>query len=125
MEKTVVELFAGVGGFRIGLNHIKRENKSYSEENNFEFLWVNQWEPSTKTQEAFDCYKTHFGNEKNELINKGYAFKSCCVLIFFIGKIHNCNIVNFIRRKIRNNYILFWGFVSIFNNINKMASASS
>ena len=76
MEKTVVELFAGVGGFRIGLNHIKRENKSYSEENNFEFLWVNQWEPSTKTQEAFDCYKTHIEKKKNELINKDISLIS-------------------------------------------------
>ena len=28
MEKTVVELFAGVGGFRVGLNNITRINKN-------------------------------------------------------------------------------------------------
>lgn len=70
MKKTVVELFAGVGGFRVGLNHIKIENTNYSEKNNFKFLWANQREPSTKTQEAFDCYKAHFGNEENDLINE-------------------------------------------------------
>ena len=28
MEKTVIELFAGVGGFRVGLNNITRVSKS-------------------------------------------------------------------------------------------------
>ena len=23
-------------------------------------VWANQWEPSTKTQHAFDCYREHF-----------------------------------------------------------------
>jgi DNA (cytosine-5)-methyltransferase 1 len=46
----VVELFAGVGGFRVGL---ERTNK-------FEVIWGNQWEPSKKAQDAFDCYSYHF-----------------------------------------------------------------
>ena len=37
----VAELFAGVGGFRLGL-----------EKNNYEIVWSNQWEPSTKIQHA-------------------------------------------------------------------------
>lgn len=53
MDKGVVELFAGVGGFRIGLNKASPE---------FNFVWANQWEPSRKSQEAFKCYITHFGN---------------------------------------------------------------
>lgn len=53
MEKTVIELFAGVGGFRIGL-------ESASDE--FKTLWANQWEPSRVTQHAFDCYNNHFGH---------------------------------------------------------------
>ena len=48
----VVELFAGVGGFRIGL-----------ERSGWETVWANQWEPSTKKQHAFDCYVEHFGAE--------------------------------------------------------------
>ena len=48
----VVELFAGVGGFRLGL-----------EPHGFETVWANQWEPSTRTQHAFDCYVRHFGDD--------------------------------------------------------------
>ena len=65
MEKTVCELFAGVGGFRCGLNNIK-ESVVYSPENNakekWQTVWYNQWEPAEKsTQYAHDCYKYHFG----------------------------------------------------------------
>jgi DNA (cytosine-5)-methyltransferase 1 len=48
----VVELFAGVGGFRVGL---ERASKA------FNVVWSNQWEPSTKKQEASDIYVKHFG----------------------------------------------------------------
>ena len=48
----VVELFAGVGGFRIGL-----EGASDA----FETIWTNQWEPSTKHQDASLVYKARFG----------------------------------------------------------------
>ncbi len=64
MKKTVVELFAGVGGFRCGLNKVELTKNKVKEKGNWEFLWANQWEPSTKTQEAFDCYVKRFG-EKN------------------------------------------------------------
>ena len=61
MEKTLVELFAGVGGFRCGLNHVElRENKTV-EKGNWKCLWANQWEPATKSQEAYDCYVKRFG----------------------------------------------------------------
>ena len=65
VEKTVCELFAGVGGFRCGLNNIK-ESVVYSPENNakekWQTVWYNQWEPAEKsTQYAHDCYKYHFG----------------------------------------------------------------
>lgn len=65
MERTVCELFAGVGGFRCGLNNIN-ENVVYSPENNakekWKTMWYNQWEPAEKsTQYAHDCYKYHFG----------------------------------------------------------------
>ena len=56
MEPTnalrVVELFAGVGGFRIGL---ERSSPAY------QVVWSNQWEPSTKKQGASDIYVARFG----------------------------------------------------------------
>ena len=70
MDKTVVELFAGVGGFRCGLNHIKKFNetgKANEENGNWNFIWANQWEPSTKTQAAFDCYTVRFGESENHV----------------------------------------------------------
>lgn len=67
MEKTVVELFAGVGGFRCGLNNVKLVNGEVQEENNWNFVWVNQWEPSTKSQAAFDCYTERFGESENHV----------------------------------------------------------
>ncbi len=62
MKKTVIELFAGVGGFRVGLNNIKTFDKNGKAVENgpFTFVWANQWEPSTKTQHAFDCYNLRF-----------------------------------------------------------------
>ena len=62
MKKTVIELFAGVGGFRVGLNNITKIGKDGRaiEKGPWSFVWANQWEPSTKTQHAFDCYNTRF-----------------------------------------------------------------
>lgn len=58
----VVELFAGVGGFRIGL-----EGASDA----FETVWNNQWEPSTVHQDASLVYRARFGTKGhcNEDIN--------------------------------------------------------
>ena len=55
MELTVAELFAGVGGFRVGLNNIKSfdSNNRAIESGSWTFVWANQFEPSTKTQHAF------------------------------------------------------------------------
>ena len=62
MKKTVIELFAGVGGFRVGLNDITKIGKDGKavEKGPWSFVWANQWEPSTKAQHAFDCYNTRF-----------------------------------------------------------------
>lgn len=65
MKKTVCELFAGVGGFRCGLNNINK-NVKYSEKNiekeKWKTVWFSQWEPAEKTtQYAHDCYVYHFG----------------------------------------------------------------
>ena len=72
MEKTAIELFAGVGGFRVGLNHVTLDKDGNTiEQNNFKFLWANQWEPATRSQEAFECYKKRFskGNDDKEFSN--------------------------------------------------------
>ena len=71
MEKTVIELFAGVGGFRVGLNEIKEINSNGKalENNNFHFVWANQWEPSTKIQYAYNCYKQRFEDKSNSITN--------------------------------------------------------
>ena len=63
MEKTLVELFAGVGGFRCGLNHVELKNDKVVEKGNWKCLWANQWEPATKSQEAYDCYIKRFGSD--------------------------------------------------------------
>ena len=53
----VLELFAGVGGFRIGLENADKQL--------FKTKWANQWEPSRKSQDAFEVYDYHFPNSKN------------------------------------------------------------
>ena len=65
MEKTVCELFAGVGGFRCGLNHIKKtEDLKKPEE--WDTVWFSQWEPAEKnTQYAHSCYVYNFGDRKD------------------------------------------------------------
>lgn len=63
MEKTVIELFAGVGGFRCGLNKVKLADEIVHENGNWKFVWANQWEPATKSQEAYECYIKRFGKD--------------------------------------------------------------
>ena len=53
MEKKVVELFAGVGGFRLGLDRLN---------SGWETVWFSQWEPGKTKQWAHDCYEQHFGD---------------------------------------------------------------
>ncbi|MDO5848516.1 MAG: DNA (cytosine-5-)-methyltransferase [Methanobrevibacter sp.] len=67
MDKTVVELFAGVGGFRCGLNHVDLVDGQTVEDETWDFVWANQWEPSTKSQAAFDCYVKRFGESENHV----------------------------------------------------------
>ncbi len=61
---NVIELFAGVGGFRVGLERADRDR--------FRVVWSNQWEPSKKTQSASHIYTSRFGeeNHSNEDIAK-------------------------------------------------------
>lgn len=57
LKIKVVELFAGVGGFRLGLERVSKET--------FKFVWSNQWEPKKKVQYASDCYIKNFGNSNH------------------------------------------------------------
>ena len=61
LEPTVAELFAGVGGFRLGL-----------EASGWKVSYSNQWEPSTKKQHASNVYVHRFGasGHSNEDISK-------------------------------------------------------
>ena len=60
----VVELFAGVGGFRVGLERCAKDV--------FQTVWANQWEPGQKGQWAYKCYSEHFG-EKANCVNRDVA----------------------------------------------------
>ncbi len=61
MELTVCELFAGVGGFRCGLNNINKITDTKKKEK-WSTVWFSQWEPADKkTQWAHDCYVNRFG----------------------------------------------------------------
>ncbi len=53
----VVELFAGVGGFRLGLDAASNYKTQ------FKTVWASQWEPSTKKQDAADIYAARFGKK--------------------------------------------------------------
>ncbi len=57
---NVVELFAGVGGFRIGL-----EGASDA----YNTIWNNQWEPSTVHQDASLVYTARFGTKGHSNID--------------------------------------------------------
>lgn len=52
-EFKVIELFAGVGGFRVGLDRVDGHF--------FKTIWSNQWEPATKQQHASRTYVRRFG----------------------------------------------------------------
>jgi DNA (cytosine-5)-methyltransferase 1 len=61
VRRDVCELFAGVGGFHLGLERAA-----------WKVIWSNQWEPGRKVQYASKCYVAHFGDvcHSNEDIAK-------------------------------------------------------
>ena len=63
----VAELFAGVGGFRLGLEGWKKKfaSSGYTKSIKplYEVVWSNQWEPSPKTQHASLVYEQRFGKD--------------------------------------------------------------
>ena len=81
----VVELFAGVGGFRIGLEgwNGKSASSNYKKkiDTNFKVVWSNQWEPISSTQHANLIYEKHWGDKNhngddiNEVANPEFSDK--------------------------------------------------
>ena len=57
MKKTAVELFAGVGGFRLGLERLNT---------GWDTVWFSQWEPGARTQWAHECYVEHYGDSPDK-----------------------------------------------------------
>ena len=64
-EIRVAELFAGVGGFRLGLDGYGKPGDTFYKEpaGNFHTVWANQWEPAGQEskQFAWRCYEARFG----------------------------------------------------------------
>ena len=56
VKKTICELFAGVGGFRLGFDKLQ---------SGWETTWFSQWEPGKTKQWAHDCYVYHYGDCKD------------------------------------------------------------
>lgn len=65
----VIELFAGVGGFRVGFDRASKKRKDGKK---ITTVWSNQWEPKKKAQPASSIYVARFGREGhcNEDIEK-------------------------------------------------------
>lgn len=76
MKKRVIkvaELFAGVGGFRLGLEgwNGMSPTSNYTQpiaqppDYSFEVIWSNQWEPSSKRQHANEVYEDCWSSESH------------------------------------------------------------
>lgn len=60
----ICELFAGVGGFRVGFENASDE---------FETVFFNQWEPSSKNQFAYNCYVNHYPLDTIDVAVRDYT----------------------------------------------------
>ena len=63
----VIELFAGVGGFRLGFEGYNANGMTLPSAGPFTTVWANQWEPpgTVGRQFAARCYQERFGEEAN------------------------------------------------------------
>ena len=85
MDKTICELFAGVGGFRLGF---ERANSGWKT------TWFSQWEPGARTQWANQCYIAHYGDSPD-----------------MNGEFHTCeDIATVDKNTIPNHTLLVGGF---------------
>jgi DNA (cytosine-5)-methyltransferase 1 len=60
MTIRIAELFAGIGGFRVGFDGA---NKKLKQPELFKVVWSNQWEPGEKAQHASRVYEHRFGSD--------------------------------------------------------------
>ena len=60
----VMELFAGVGGFRQGLEQVRTPAQQAA----FKVVWANQYEPASKKQWAAEVYRARWGGQ--DLVNE-------------------------------------------------------
>ena len=112
----VIELFAGVGGFRLGLEgwQGKSSISGYKKKlnSNYEIVWSNQYEPSTKnTQHASEVYQSHWNNSNHSNLNVritfvffgilGWTLRSCNSFYFYF-KLLYFGLVHL------NKYLVFW-----------------
>lgn len=69
MSRKIIELFAGVGGFRIGF---ERANNDFIKKDHFKVVFSNQWEPGETGQHASKVYAHRWGHDghTNEDISK-------------------------------------------------------
>ena len=83
-EIRVAEMFAGVGGFRLGLEGYRdasRPDFDMPAAGPFKTIWANQWEPpgSAAKQFAARCYEARFGSDGfvnediNAVLDKAFA----------------------------------------------------
>lgn len=85
MEKTICELFAGVGGFRLGFDRLA---------SGWTTTWFSQWEPGAKTQWAHQCYLQHFGDSPDVK-----------------GEYHTCDDISIVdKKRIPDHNLLVGGF---------------
>ncbi|MFA6064423.1 MAG: DNA (cytosine-5-)-methyltransferase [archaeon] len=94
----VVELFAGVGGFRLGFERASKDV--------FQTIWANQWEPgkSHQTQYAFQCYtQNYFGKDffEKSLDSNHISNKESTVV---------CADINKVKKDVPNHDLLVGGF---------------
>lgn len=60
----VAELFAGVGGIRLGL---ERASPAYN------IIWSDQWMPGRREQYAYECYERHYNGSPSRDVNEDIA----------------------------------------------------
>lgn len=101
MPLKVLELFAGVGGFRLALEAVKDANGDQA----FEIVASNQWEPETPTvQHAAEIYKTRWGLNKSTQQGDVFGCKNSKELFF------QKDIKDLDARDIPNHDLLVGGF---------------
>lgn len=83
MTKTICELFAGVGGFRVGFERLGT---------GWETVWFSQWEPGAKIQWAHKCYLQHFGDSAD-----------------LEGEYHTCEDIASVNKKMIPDHMLLVG----------------